>query len=156
MAIAVTAANDFDPKDLEQLHWARDMKTEAYQRVFKQLNDVRNKNPEVKYAYLMRPTETKDMYEFIADADSNYNLPQLWVDFDKNGSLDNSDINVWPGFRYYDQTLLFSRAMKKPSFGKTLDQWGYFITGMAPIYDLNRNVVGLLGFDMDAQADLLR
>jgi hypothetical protein len=51
MAIVATAAHEFDPDDLNQLHWAKDMKTEAYQRVFKLLNDIREKNPDIIYAY---------------------------------------------------------------------------------------------------------
>jgi hypothetical protein len=55
MAIAATAAIDFNEADLEQLHFAKDMQTDAYQKVFRKLNEIRNKNPDVSYVYILRP-----------------------------------------------------------------------------------------------------
>jgi hypothetical protein len=137
MAIAVTAANDFDPKDLDQLHFARDMKTEAYQRVFKRLNIIRNNNAEVAYAYIKRPTPTPKIFEFIAEADANYNLPAYtkFSLFDL-APLTDLDENIWPGF-LYDSSLspVFSKALRQPSYGVIIDQWGNAITGCAPIFD---------------------
>ncbi len=148
-AIAATAANQFDPEDFEQLHWARDMKTEAYQRVHDKLNEIRNNNPSVKYAYIVRMTATPHMYEFIADADSNYNLPNLWIDFNSDEILDDADENVWPGFNYFDANGdLFEKAKIQPVYGFSRDQWGYFITGVAGIYDENKQLVGFLGLDV--------
>ncbi len=103
MAIAVTAANDFDPSDLEQLHFARDMKTEAYQRVFRQLNAIRSKNPEISVAYIVRPTADPMQFEFVANSDANYNLP-----WHSNVSIEDlqfgqdSDESPWPGYIYED------------------------------------------------------
>lgn len=149
-AIAVTAADDFDPNDLNQLHFARDMKTEAYQRVFKRLNEIRSKNPEIMFAYIFRPTSEKNLYLFIADADGNFNLPSA----SKNsivdlGPLKESDENTAPGVYYYDYDALQAGVAKGPVHGLTRDQWGEMSSGLAPIYDEKRVFVGILGLDAD-------
>ncbi len=151
MAIAVTAASEFDPKDLEQLHWARDMKTEAYQRVFKRLNEIRNRNSDVTYVYIMRPTEDEGMFEFVADADANWNLPfQTHFDIHDIEPFTEDDENVFSGARYDDTDGFLRGSMMKAGFTtSTVDQWGNFVTGASPIYDVEGNAIALLGLDMD-------
>ncbi len=153
MAIAVTAASEFDPKDLEQLHWAKDMKTEAYQRVFKRLNEIRNRNSDVTYAYIMRPTDDEGMFEFVADADANWNLPsQIHSNIEDIGPFTEDDENAFPGFMYYDLDGFFRDGMKKSSFTPLIiDQWGKFTSATSPIYDSNGHVVALLGLDIDLE-----
>ena len=152
MSIAATAASQFDPRDLDQLHWARDMKTEAYQRVFKKLNEVRDKNPEITWAYIMRPTKGPNMFEFVADADANFNLPNLWIGYyDKSKELTQADEGVWPGFQYeLAPGEPLGEAMKGPFFNDKpfSDQWGTFVTGAAPIFE-NGKSIALVGFDVD-------
>ncbi len=151
MAIAVTAASDFDPKDLDQLRFARDMKTEAYQRVFKRLNEIREKLPEITFAYIVRPTEDPDLFEFVADADSNFNLP-LYSKYSLTdlGPFFESNENVWPGVINDDSlTNSFSPALKRPYFsGPSTDQWGAGITGCAPIF-YGGKTIGLLCLDVN-------
>lgn len=155
MAIAVTAANDFDPADLEQLHWARDMKTEAYQRVFKRLNDLREKNIDITFAYIVRQTELPDLFEFVADSDSNYNLPD-YMKFNINdlAPMDESDENIWPGFIYDDSLgYLYKKSLNKANFGVTpYDQWGSFISACAPINLKRQKTVSLLCLDIELDA----
>ncbi len=148
MAIAVTAVDDFDPADLNELHFARDMKKEAYQRVFKKLNEIRDKNPEITFAYFARPTEDPMLFEFIVDADSNWNLP-THTPYSINQKADESEKyeNIWPGFVYYDYSHCFSGNLSK---GKicffVLDQWGKAVSGVAPIIEKGK-VVAILGLD---------
>lgn len=134
----ISAVNDFDPADLDQLHIAGDMKKDAYQRVYKQLNLIRKRNPEdVTFAYIFRPTEDPTIFEFIADADANWNLPAyspVTIN-DKNVAGDDIYENVWPGFMYYDPTeKVYSSAVDHANFGMIDgDQWGFGIAGIAPI-----------------------
>lgn len=149
MAIAVTAANDFDPKDLEQFHFARDMKTEAYQRVFRQLNAIRTKNPEISVAYIVRTTADPMQFEFVADSDANYNLPQfLNANINDTEFDEASDESPWPGYIYEDFFPVFRLATKRPAYGYApVDKWGSTITGMAPIFQ-NGILVGILSLDV--------
>ncbi len=133
MAIAVTSAAQFSIKDLDQLRFARDMKKEAYQRVFKQLNDIRNKNKDVEYVFVMRRI-SNETAEFVADADSNYSLPFL-VDMNKDSVLNEADEAVAPGVRYWSQSPYFKLGFFGPQADPNpmTDQWGTFITGFSPI-----------------------
>lgn len=149
MAIAITAADDFDPADLEQLHFARDMKKEAYQRVFRRLNEIRSKNPEISASYIVRPTSDADLFAFLADADSNFNLPKY-----SNIQLDDLDFNeqsdeaVWPGYIYNDYFPVFKTALTKPNYGYApVDKWGATLTGMSPIFREGK-IIAILCLDV--------
>jgi len=153
MAIAATAATQFDPKDLDQLHWARDMKTEAYQRVFRRLNKIRDDNSEIYYAYIMRPTENVGLVEFVADADSNYNLPHLIsaLDYSDKDSPTAADENVSPGL-LYDDTMdnLITDSLRNPNFRVSVDRWGTFVSGAAPIIS-NGKAIAVIGVDIETK-----
>jgi predicted transcriptional regulator len=153
MSIAVTAASEINPDDLESLHFARDMKREEYQRVFTKLANVRRKNPDITYVYIFRPTEQEGMWEFVVDADSNFYIPFLEIDYDNNGIIDDADENVAPGIRYDMKKLssIQNEGLLKPTYerGVYIDQWGEFVTGSAPIYKDGKGIA-VLGIDMNA------
>lgn len=160
MAIVATAASQFDPKDLDQLHWARDMKKDAYQRVFNSLNAIRDKNPTppIKYVYIYRHENVDDprMLEFIADADSNYTLPSIGPDSNGNGVLDAADENVAPGQSYYAQNNSHMLvAFNTPSYEKEfyIDKWGTLLSAYVPIKDGDKSIA-ILGADIDASVVL--
>jgi predicted transcriptional regulator len=151
MSIASTAATQFDVKDLDQLRFARDMKTEAYQRVFRTLNQIRDNNPDIRYAYIMRKVDD-GMGEFVADADSNYDLPFLRDD-NNDGVLDELDEAVAPGERYYPSSPYFIKGFEAPTPDPEIisDQWGTFIAGYAPVHtDSSQNY--MIELDMDVSS----
>lgn len=149
MAIAATAALQIDAKDLEEIRFARDMKTEEYQRIFNQLTEVRNNNPDITYVYILRPTEQEGIWEFIADTDSNYYIPFDETDYNYDGTVDDADENVAPGVAIYWPEILAKNKWQQPYYEfDMLSQWGEVITGSAPIHDIKGNPIGLLGIDM--------
>lgn len=145
MSIATTAASQFDAKDLDELRFARDMKKEAYQRVFKILNEVRRQNPEVRFAYVMRKIDDR-MSEFVADADSNYFLP-FSSDQNADGFIEEFEEQAAPGIRYYIDSTTYFNGFEKESHDKDFveDQWGSLLSGYAPIVGINgeRYCIGL-------------
>ncbi len=148
MSIAATAAPEFDAEDLAQLHFARDMKTDAYQRVFKKLNEVRDSNPNVYFGCIMRKSKYPNMMEFVADADSNY-FPLK----NKNGQPSNVEV-VPPGTQYdisTNKSMLFAKGLEGPQAASEFytDEWGTYLSGAAPIYDKNKRAVAIVDFDMD-------
>jgi predicted transcriptional regulator len=150
MSIAATAAPAFDATDLDQLHIAADMKKDAYQKVFKQLNDIRKYNSDIQYAYIQRITKKEGILEFVADADSNYFIPfDGKFDYNNDGILDAADQNIFPGEDYYDENAYKSAFTIPTVQGPFYDQWGMFISGYAPIRDSKGNVVAALGLDMN-------
>jgi len=153
MAIASTAAAEIDAKDLEPLRFARDMKRPEYQRVFKKLNEIRdrNKDSRIIYAYIFRPTSDLNLWEFVVDADSNYNISLLSEDQNGDGVLDEADENIWPGVVYDASGQKFAtEGLEGPMVEDFVkDQWGTFLTGDAPIRDVSGDAVAILGLDMD-------
>lgn len=149
MAIAATAASQFDGEDLEKLRFARDMKTDEYQKVFKKLNEIRDLNPEIAWIYILRPTQDDDLWEFVADADSNTFLG-AFDDFDANGVVSPDEENLWPGRKYFYDWDVFRLSMRQPTYSKfaEVDQWGSYITGAAPIIK-NGQAVAILGVDIE-------
>jgi predicted transcriptional regulator len=149
-SIAATAAPEFDPADIEQIHWARDMKTVAYQRLFTKLNDVRNRNPEILFAYIFRPTSNPEIVQFVADADTNHVLPFYVRDFNQDGKFSNSDTSAPPGAHYdFQGDAAISNGFLRPSFGGVYtDQWGTYITACAPILNKGQ-VIAVFCVDMD-------
>lgn len=151
MSIASTSADRFSTEDLNSIRVARDMKSEEYQRIFAELNRIRDLNPDIKYVYIWRKTDIEGIWEFVADADSNYNLPFNGLyDLNDDGRFSDADENLAPGVRYDIQTSspdLYKSGMMYPIYEDdwTVDQWGTFITGGAPI----ENGIYLIGLDID-------
>ncbi len=151
MSIAATAAPEFSVDDINQLHFARDMKTDAYQKIFKKLNEIRDQNTGIKFAYIYRVVKNPDLWEFVADADSNYNLP-FYTDFNSDGILEESDENVAPGVRYYAwQKEIYKNVLDFPTYNSSIAtaQWGLAISGTAPIRDKQGKAVAFVGVDIE-------
>lgn len=153
MAIASTAAAEIDAKDLEPLRFARDMERPEYQKVFKKLNEIRDRNQDshIIYVYILRPTSEPTLWEFVVDANSNFNVPFLSEDSNGDGVVDEADENISPGVIYDATGQEFStKGLEKPMVENvSTDQWGTFLTGDAPIRDANGKGVAILGIDMD-------
>ncbi len=152
MAIVSTAAKDIRADDLSVLHIASDMQRPEYQRVFNTLNDVRNRNHNILYIFIYRPTDIPNMWEFVVDADSNVNLP-FESDVNHDGKIDPSEQNVYPG-RSYDMSTqspkILNEGMIRPVYDTTTytDQWTTDIAATAPIMDSNGNGVAVLSADI--------
>ncbi len=155
MSIAATAAPEFSAEDIQDIRIAADMKKDAYQTVFKKLNEIRKNNDKIQWAYIYRTTDVPGIWSFVADADSNYYVPfENTLDPNNDGVLDAADENVYPGMMY--NMGFFSPDTLKTAFigptysGQTAeDQWGNWLSGYAPIRDADGNTVAILGLDMD-------
>jgi hypothetical protein len=117
------------------------------------LNEIRDSNNGIRFTYILRPTEVHGIWEFVADADSNQNIPVLWKDYNNDGKLDEADENLWPGVRYDVETSsprIFKEGLLHPVYEIGLqDQWGVFLSAAAPIFSENGRAIGALGVDMD-------
>ncbi len=149
MSIATVAAEQFDPADLDKLHWAKDMKTPEYQKVYKKLNEIRSANEDIRFAYIMRLTDKPNYWEFVADADSNYFNP-FYMEANFNGvNAELGDETIWPGKMYFNEDDSFFTVMQHPSYssGPYVDQWGTVISGVARI----ENSAYVIGLDSSTQ-----
>ncbi len=149
LSIVATAAPEIAVSDMDAVHIAGDMQKPEYQRLYSQLNEIRDRNSDLhlQYAYIMRPSEYDGMYEFVADADSNYFLP------DPNDQ--NALEVVPPGTQYAVAQLAHAKALslllKKPltSTEITTDKWGTYLSASAPIFNESGVGKAILGVDMD-------
>jgi len=153
-AIILTAAPEINVADINQLHIASDMRKPEYQRVFNKLNEIRNRNitNNIQYAYIMRPTPDPEVWEFVADADSNFNIP-LWTDFNENGIQETSEESVAPGEQYFSgpsDSAFNKEGIKRPIVEVLVnDQWGTLLSASTPILDEHKRGIAILGLDMD-------
>ncbi len=151
MAIASTAAATLNADELDQIHKYSDVKSLAYENTHNKLYKIRINNPDVLYAYVFRLTDKPDIWEWIADADTTASTP-YYTD-DNNNGPDTADVNTYPGVRYV--VPIKDINYKAPYYTKKFysDQWGTYLSGLAPIYKNNR-LVAVVGMDMDVSTVL--
>ncbi len=151
VAMASTAALQFDPKELAQIVDETDVGNPAFLKLTRNLQEIRNANENVHYAYILRPTAEAGIFEFVVDADSID--PYAEVDLNKDGVIDESDALNIPGDDYDVSELpeLKVDALKFPttdSVPYTADAWGTFLSGYAPIKKAGETVA-VLALDVE-------
>lgn len=116
--------------------------TAEYMAVYDKLVKIKEANPAfVKYVYIMTTTAQPGILQYVVDADP---VPQI-ITAHCPTSL--------PGDKYDARALPeLLNAYDSPSADKkiTSDVWGAFISGYAPIRDIDGKPVAILGVDSDA------
>ncbi|MBF0384872.1 MAG: HD domain-containing protein [Candidatus Omnitrophica bacterium] len=114
--------------------------TSEFRDIFEQLKRIKDANKPIKYIYTMARTEKPGILKFIVDADYAKERPS-----ERN--------NSYPGTEYDASRFA---AMIDSFYGPaadekiTRDQWGYFLSGYAPVYDSLGKIVAILGIDLKA------
>lgn len=115
--------------------------TPEYLAVYQKLLRIKEANPLVKYAYIMTSTSQPGILQYVVDADP---VPQI---------ITAKCPTALPGDKYdasrFPEML---EAFAGPSADKKIsaDEWGMFLSGYAPIKDINGRTVAILGVDFDA------
>jgi putative nucleotidyltransferase with HDIG domain len=139
--VARTAALLVDADTLMQVPLNREgMKSLQYQVICEKLKKVQEANPTIRYIYTMAQTNQKDIYQFIAD-------PNPLI------AVGKKNVSSYPGDKYDasrfpEMLLAFSGSTADKKL--TVDEWGVFLSGYAPIRDKNGKSVAILGIDMSA------
>lgn len=148
-AITSTVAPEINFVDVQNVQKNGDMGSESYQRLYKILNEIRDRNTELnlQYAYIMSPSSQEGYYEFVADADSNYFLPE-------QNNEDAPEV-LQPGTLYDIELLVGKNETVSMLLEQTLadtsittDEWGTYISVTSPILDSNGNGIAVIGVDM--------
>lgn len=144
-------AKIFDIRDLNEIHTTVDMEKSEYKKIIAILQQIRREAlTTVDYIYLMRPTETKGVYTFIAEGDAID--PTTPFDFNEDGRIDAADEYVLPGLKYValPEDPLSLGVPQKPITADQIieDQWGPIISAYAPIFGPTNEVVAILGVDV--------
>lgn len=142
ISIASDAARSIDPEELQKVPLERGGEATAeYQVIYHRLLSIKQKNPFVKYVYILTTTDQIGVLKYMVDADP---LPQI-ITAKSPTSLpgDKFDANNLPEIL---------NAYEGPSADKkiTTDAWGTFISGYAPIHDATGKSIAILAVDTDA------
>jgi diguanylate cyclase (GGDEF)-like protein/PAS domain S-box-containing protein len=140
-ALAVTAASTLDPASVLALHGGpADIGKGGFEGLRSTMKRIREENPGFRFVYLMRPAPgAPDQMIFLADAEP----------------ADSEDYSA-PGDVYDGPSEVLSAAYRdgRPAVEDPAhDEWGYWVTGIAPVRDVRTGaVVAVLGMDVDANS----
>lgn len=147
---AILATLHIDPALIKALRTHADTTKPQYRTLVTELDVLRKNIPNIRFVYIMRPTNDPLVMDFVADADGLKTPQQL--DTNRNGIVDPDEEPGHPGDPYDIRDVPALQNLTEPRVDEefTADQWGTFISGYAPIVDANGHVAGVLGLDMDA------
>lgn len=149
IAIAATAALQFDAKDVSKLRDENDLGRKEAKRIVDTMKAIREHNDDLKFIYILRPTDQTNTMEFVADADMLGSLEEL--DENQNGVLDEEEMPPVPGEPYdVSEIPRVLDALQRASADDELntDKWGTFLSGYAPIKDDAGETKAVLGIDV--------
>jgi diguanylate cyclase (GGDEF)-like protein/PAS domain S-box-containing protein len=116
-----------------------DIGTPGFDAVRDELRRVRDVNPDFRFVYVMRPAPADpDAMVFLADAESpespDYSAP--------------GDVYDGPSATLVEAFRTGQPQVEPP----THDDWGYWVTAIAPVRDATGRTVAVLGMDVNADA----
>lgn len=147
--LAAVSALHLSDLDLDEIRTLADVQKPVYKEAVMQLKLIRSENPGLKFAYIIRPTDTENVFEFVADADTID--PRATIDLNEDGKIDQADALTPPGDLYDvsdNPTIQQARNFPVVSAEPYTDQWGTFIGGYAPIRTASGQFLGILALDM--------
>ncbi|MFH0818557.1 MAG: ATP-binding protein [Patescibacteria group bacterium] len=151
VTIARTATIKIDGDNLNEIHTPSDINKPVFIDLVDYLEAIRLRNPDIRYVYIMRKTDDENILEFIVDADALDSRKEL--DINRDGMLEASEKTSLPGDKYNISNMPFMKmAFNEPTTDNkiTVDQWGKLISGYAPIFNSQGDVVAILGVDIGA------
>ncbi|MGE0533449.1 MAG: sensor histidine kinase [Pirellulales bacterium] len=146
ISIVRGAAQQFDPRQLDQLTSHADTSQPVYGQVVGRLLKIKATNPNIRFVYLQRRTDDPRTLVFVADADAID--PDHPVDYNHDGRIEEDETLSLPGDAY--DVSAYPRFMQV-AFRETyvddelsVDQWGTHLSATSPI-----NANYLVGIDVD-------
>ncbi len=148
MAIAATAALEFDARDLDQLHTVEDITKPEFMKLVEHLRLIKSRNENIKFVYIDRPTGmVNPAWEVVADTD--YGTPD--IDLNGDGIIEEWEQLTMPGQKYPHADPLLEERLKKPTSDLIRDEWGEYFDSSAPIFDSQGKAVAALFVDVGIQ-----
>ncbi|MFH1692492.1 MAG: hypothetical protein ABIC68_08035 [Candidatus Omnitrophota bacterium] len=139
---ATNVSNAIDAETLLKIPLKTDAdKTDEYKTIYNFLLDMKGRLPDIKYIYIMTATDQPGILKYVVDADP---LPEIAT---------AKGPTAFAGDEYDARNVpalldAFKGSAADEEF--VVDDWGATLSGYAPIYDKGKNVVAILGVDMDA------
>lgn len=140
LALAQTVTATLEPEQVAQLHGSpADAGSPALGIVRRELRRVRDVNPDFRFVYLMRPAPDRPgQMIFLADAEEA-NSPDYSAPGDRYDGPSDELFEAWRS----------AQAQVQPPHR---DDWGRWVTAIAPVRDAQGAVVAVLGMDLRADA----
>lgn len=133
-SIAGVMATQINTTELLSIH-PGDEGTQAYVEIATQLDEMRSMNDAILNAYIMQ-VDSDGQITFIID--------DFWLQ-DPQQAAKTGEIYATP-----DSMQIFGAlSLPTASDDAYTDKWGTFISGYAPVRDVNGNTVAVLGIDVD-------
>lgn len=132
-SVAATTASQVDAASHAMIRTRADEKGVAYLRTKSVLASVRRANPDVRFIYTMRKSPKPNVWRFVVDAEND---PKLMSHVG-----DSYDVSKLPEMQ---KSFLGPTADTAPS----KDEWGWYISGYAPIVGVRGGAQAIVGVDM--------
>lgn len=140
IAIAQTAVLAVDSEDVKSIPADRSaLKTEAYQKVLKRLEQIKQASPFLAYIYILAPTQEAGRLRFVSDPTPRLQSKGLEGPTALPGDL-------YDASRFPEMMAAFTGATADHEISE--DEWGMTLSGYAPIRDSNGEAIAILGVDM--------
>jgi signal transduction histidine kinase len=150
----LTAAVQFNPLELDEIEGKKSIGTKIYEKTVLQLQEIRFQNPNIRYIYIQRNTDDKNILEFVADADALH--PENVIDLNNNGKIDEDEELSLPGDSYdvsdYPEFVKIAFDSVYVDDELSVDQWGIHLSSTAPLFfkgNSKSKFKYLIGIDVD-------
>ena len=140
IALASTATVSLDAAQIAAIPLDRaGADSPAYKAVVATLRQIKARNRDIGFIYILTKTEHAGIWQFVADPDPV--------------SRARKGVTSYPGDKYnatrFPEML---RAWNKPAADRELgvDEWGVMLSGYAPVLEAHGRTIAVLGIDMMA------
>lgn len=136
LAIVNTSTLLFDYRELDKIQNKSSVNSPEYVSVIRKMLKIRMLNPAIQFVDIYRKTARKNLFEYVADADSLH--PSIPVDLNKDGVINEEDALSYPGDIYdgSDVPNFVKNAFIKPDVDNEIEshQWGKTLDASSPIH----------------------
>jgi PAS domain S-box-containing protein len=158
MTIATAAMMLIDPEEHEKIAQAKDSNDPLYRKTVAKLRTLAQQTlPEVQTKGLKLAREA--IYTLVPSTGTTWHFvldTMLPYDRDGNGKLDSDELPAQIGEPYDvsdfpEMRRCFLEGRPTADTDLTVDKWGVWLSGYAPLKDKNGRVVAVVGVDMNAE-----
>ncbi len=145
--IAERTANRISVIAHEQLKVPEDQDSDSYRSVEQFVQSVMSGNPKIDDVYTLRPTDTPHLMTFVVSGKPTY-------DYDHDGIIDENEMKAMLGEEYDTEGQPdLEQGLIAPTYDRAIthDKWGSWLSGYAPLKDLQGKTVALVGVDYSAK-----
>lgn len=151
LTFADLASQQFSAEEIESIRDAKDVDTDLFRTLVGRAGRIKESIPNIRYVYVMRPTDDPKILSFVLEDDML--VPVEEQDENGNGIVEDDEHIPLPG-EHFDasdaDSLLRGFTAASADDEPTHDQWGWWMSGYAPIRDTDGKAVALIGLDMSA------